>query len=89
MSSANLEKVIADVKALTPEEMRQVKELIDSFLEQPTGASPEALLAQRLLAAGVISEIKPPVTDSTPYRERKLIEFAGKPVSEIIIEERR
>jgi hypothetical protein len=89
MSSANLEKIIAEVKALTPDERRQVKELIDSLHDQPAVAAPEDLLAQRLLAAGIINEIKPPLTDLTPYRDRKLIEFEGKPVSEIIVEERR
>jgi len=46
-------------------------------------------LHQALLAAGVISEIKPPITDFTPYKNRKLIEVKGKPLSETIIEERR
>ena len=61
MSNANLEKVLEEVKALTPDEQRQVKNLIDSLLESHTentaSLSPEDLLEQQLLAAGVISRI--------------------------------
>lgn len=91
MSSANLEKIIADVKALTPDEQRQVRELIDSLLTTSEAApelSPEDQLDQVLLEAGVISEIPPPITDFTPYQNRQPIEVKGKPLSEIIIEDR-
>lgn len=89
MSSANLEKVIEEVKALTPSERRRVRELIDSLLEQAVSMSPEDLLDQTLLEAGVISEIPPRITDFTPYQNRKPVEVKGKPLSETIIEERR
>jgi hypothetical protein len=56
--------------------------------DEATADDPEMLFMQRLLEAGVISEIKPrgsrsPVTDRTP------IKVKGKPLSEIVIEERR
>lgn len=93
MSSASLERVIEELKALTPAEQQKVRELIDSMLELSgeTSAtlSPEDLLDQHLLEAGVISEIPRRITDFTPYQNRKPIEVKGKPVSETIIEERR
>ena len=93
MSSASLERVIEELKALTPAEQQKVRELIDSMLELSgeTSAtlSPEDLLDQRLLEAGVISEIPRRITDFKPYQNRKPIEVKGKPVSETIIEERR
>lgn len=89
MSSANLEKVIEEVKALTPIERRRVRELIDSLLDQAVSTSPEDLLDQTLLEDGVISEIPPRITDFTPYQNRKPVEVKGKPLSETIIEERR
>ena len=46
-------------------------------------------LQRRLLAAGVISEIKPPITDLTPYRNRRAVPIQGEPISETIIRERR
>lgn len=94
MSSTSLETVIEELKALTPAEQKKVRELIDSLLEASAETSSnhlssEDLLDQRLLEAGVISEIPPRITDFTPYQNRKPIEVKGKPVSETIIEERR
>lgn len=92
MSSASLEKVIEEVRALSPDEQRTVRELLDSILESSAGfseaSSPEDLLDQRLLEAGVISEIPPRIIDFTPYQNRKPVEVKHKPVSETIIEER-
>ena len=89
MSSANLEKVIEEVKTLPPDDLRKVKTLIDSLLQAPSAEmSPESQLDQLLLQAGVISEIPPPITDFTPYENRRPIEVKGKPISETIIEDR-
>ena len=92
MSSTSLEKVIEELKALTPAEQHKVRELIDSLLETPVEA-PEALsledrLEQRLLERGVISEIPKRLPDPEQYRDFKPVEVKGKPVSETIIEER-
>jgi putative addiction module CopG family antidote len=46
-------------------------------------------LQQRLLKAGIISEIKPPITDLTPYQNRQAILVQGEPLSEAVIRERR
>jgi hypothetical protein len=64
--------------------------------EPPTGQpvlTPEDIadqeLQRRLLAAGIISEIKPPITDLTPYRNRRAVPIQGEPISETAIRERR
>jgi hypothetical protein len=92
MSSTSLEKVIEEVKTLTQEEQLQVRELIDSLLENPAEAqellSPEDLLERRLLERGVISEIPKRNFDPDTYKEFEPVEVKGKPLSEIIIEER-
>ena len=49
----------------------------------------EALRLDGNAAAGLLSEVKPPITDFTPYLHRQPIETTGKPLSEVIIEERR
>jgi Arc/MetJ-type ribon-helix-helix transcriptional regulator len=46
-------------------------------------------LQRRLLNAGLLSEIKPPITDLTPYRNRQAVPIQGEPLSETIIRERR
>lgn len=93
MASSSLERVIEELKALTPAEQQKVRELIDSMLEPSAESSamlsPEDLLDQRLFEAGVISEIPRRITDFTPYQNRKPVKITGKPISETIIEERR
>ena len=46
-------------------------------------------LQRRLLEAGIISEIKPPITDLMPYRNRRAVPIQGEPFSETVIRERR
>ena len=46
-------------------------------------------LQQRLLEAGIISEIKPPITELTPYQNRQAVSVQGEPLSETVIRERR
>jgi hypothetical protein len=93
MSDANLERVMEELKVLTPDEQRQVRDLLDSLLENrpenTASLSPEDLLEQRLLEAGVISSIPTRNPDPEEYKNRKPVEVKGKPISETIIEERR
>jgi Arc/MetJ-type ribon-helix-helix transcriptional regulator len=46
-------------------------------------------MQRRLFDAGIISEIKPPITDLTPYQNRQAIPVLGEPLSEAVIRERR
>jgi hypothetical protein len=89
MSSANLEKVIEEVKALTTDEQREVRKLLDELLNESASVSPEDLLEQRLLEAGLISRIPAKIADPSQYNEWEPVEVKGKPLSEMIIEDRR
>jgi hypothetical protein len=89
MTTPNLDQVIEEVKALTPEDQRKLRELLDNLLAGGEPAVTEEELQQRLYEKGVIGEIPPPITDLAPYRNRKLMKVKGKPLSETIIEERR
>jgi putative addiction module CopG family antidote len=44
---------------------------------------------QRLFGAGLISEIKPPITDLTPYQSRRAVPIQGEPISVTALRERR
>ena len=46
-------------------------------------------LQRRLFEAGLVNEIKPPITDLTPYENRRVILIRGVPLSETVIRERR
>ncbi|MDQ3814745.1 MAG: hypothetical protein M3347_12440 [Armatimonadota bacterium] len=89
MAIATFEEVAEAVKALTPDEQRQLYELLNTLLTNGQVQSKEDELDQRLLAAGLLTRIPPPITDFSPYQNRKLVEIKGKPLSETIIEERR
>ena len=44
---------------------------------------------QRLFDAGLISEIKRPITDLTPYQNRRAVPIQGEPISVTALRERR
>jgi hypothetical protein len=89
MSTANLDRLIEEVKTLTADEQRSLRDIVDELLAKSGPQMTEEKFEQRLLEKGIISRIPSPITDLTPYRNRKLIEVKGKPLSETIIEERR
>ena len=44
---------------------------------------------EEMLAEGILDHVPPPITDLTPFQNRKLVQVQGKPLSETIVEERR
>jgi hypothetical protein len=46
-------------------------------------------LQRRLVEAGLLSEIKPPITDTTPWQGRQAVPIEGEPLSAMILRERR
>ena len=45
--------------------------------------------AYKLVDLDVLSEVKPSITDLAPNQNRQPVETTGKPLSEVILEERR
>ena len=89
MTTSDLDRLIEEVKTLTPDEQRSLRDLVDELLLKSAPTMTEDEFEQHLLEKGVISRIPPRIRDASFYAKRKLIEVEGKPVSEIIIEERR
>jgi hypothetical protein len=87
MAISKLDRVLQEVKGLSPEELRRVREVVDSILKSATLPPGDQALQEKLLEEGLVSEIKPSIRDLKG--NRKLIKSKGKPLSEIIIEERR
>ena len=88
-----LEKVVEEIKSLTPHDRHRLREVLNTLPEGETTMTEmqhrEKLLEKRLVDKGIVSHISPPITDLSPYQNRKLITIQGKPFSETIIEERR
>jgi hypothetical protein len=89
MTISNLDRIVEEVRALTPDEQRTLREMLDKLLAADAPRMTEEEIEQRLLAKGIISRIPPRIRDADFYANRKPIEVKGKPLSEIIIEERR
>jgi len=96
----SVEEIVDAVRALPPEEQAELRRRLEVLTAQPqekerrpdqnlqTNRDLDQRVQRALFEAGLLSEIKPPITDPTPYR-REPIKIVGKPLSETVIEERR
>lgn len=91
MSTASVERILSEIKTLTPEEAQRVRAALDGMTEETVRPKmTEEEFARHLLAKGIISEIPPRDPNYTAHRDFKPVEILdGKPISETIIEERR
>lgn len=88
-----LEKIIDEIKALTPEQRQRIREMLD---ETPSGETPEEELRrreeqvnQRLYEKGILVKIPLEDVEHLPFEDYVPIKVEGKPLSETILEERR
>jgi tetratricopeptide (TPR) repeat protein len=72
--------IVSRLLAIDPKS-ETIKELVERLLEEQ--------LQQRLLARGLMTEIKKPITDLEPYRNRTMMTVRDKPLSQLVIEGRR
>jgi len=78
-----MQKIIEEVKALSPAERREVEAALRGGFAQGTAQSNEQEVAQRLAAQGTVT-----AAQRSP-RPARPAPITGQPVSEIIIAERR
>ncbi len=88
MEKVTLEEVVNQARMLTPGEQRQLRQVLDLLLNPPSETM-EKSGARRVEWNGLVITIPPPITDFTRYENWKPVEVKGKPVSEVLIEERR
>ncbi|AGA28706.1 hypothetical protein [Singulisphaera acidiphila] len=90
MTQSEFNHLLDSINVLSPEQIQLLRRELDSRLAATTPApAGHEELQQRLLAAGLLSEIKPPITDLTAYRNRRAVPIQGEPLSETVIRERR
>jgi hypothetical protein len=91
--SATLDKIIEEVRALPPEEQRQLIEQLNAILPATETADDlEEAFERELAAEGFIGEVEPlTATDEEIrlYHAYQPITVEGQPLSEMMIEERR
>src|SRR5262249_894555 len=90
MASEHFDRLLTEAKALPRDEQERLRNLLDYWLAippaQPRSKSDET--NERMLKAGTISRVPPPLTDLARYRDRRPVEIQGEPLSETIIRER-
>ncbi len=87
--SPTLEKVMAEAKELSPAELEQLRALVDSLLTETKPLMTEDEFERYLAAKGVIAPVGEADTTAEDFRSYKPITVGGRPLSEMIIEERR
>ncbi len=89
---ATLERVIEEARTLKPNELSALRTAIDALLADAEINEPpmtEEQFAQHLAAKGIIAPIDSSQIATTEDDDWEPVEFTGKPLSEMIIEERR
>ena len=96
MTHSEFNHLLSSINSLSPEQMRQLRHELDNRLAPSVTENRQAReqqvslqLQQELPDAGIISELRPPITDLTPYRNRQAVPIQGEPISETVIRERR
>ncbi len=86
-----IEKINGEFQQLSVEDLRQVRQLLDSLIEKKESkpAMTEEEFAQHLYEKGIIGKPPPPITDFSRYENYVPVKVEGEPISETIIRERR
>jgi putative addiction module CopG family antidote len=96
--SENAERIIrsqvesgrfASEEAVIEEAVRQLETKAPLRDSNEVAIAADQELQRKLYAAGLLSEIKPPITDFRPWQGREAILVEGESLSEMIIRERR
>ena len=87
MAQTSLAQVMEEVKTLTPAEQRQLHAWLATVVA-PAPLTEEAF-ARHLVTVGLLSALPRPLTALSPSQDRPPIATTGRPLSEVILEERR
>jgi Arc/MetJ-type ribon-helix-helix transcriptional regulator len=85
---ASFDDAMTEAASLLLQRLKQSTQAATPVNHELKGPGHEEL-QRRLFDAGLLSEIKPPITDLTPYQNRQAISIQGEPLSETVIRERR
>ena len=95
MTHSEFDHLLGSINSLSPEQMRQLCYELDSRLAPATAGDRQAAeqvsmdMQRQPLEAGIIGELRPPITDPAHCRNRKAVPIQGEPMSETVINERR
>jgi hypothetical protein len=87
----SVEKLIEQVRRLSPEEQRRLRHLLDEEFAavEAAGEGTEEAFQHQLVRLGLLHQLKRPQRNAEAFQRREPVPILGKPLSETIIEERR
>jgi hypothetical protein len=92
---ANFERLWDDVRGLSSDELRRLRNLIDALLAKPAlqggTLSRQDQVELDMLRDGLLNRIPAPMTEEQvkAFQQRQPVAIEGEPLSETIIQERR
>jgi hypothetical protein len=89
MATTALDRMIDQLKRLTPHEQKELRAAIDRLLGAASELPTEEQFERELVGSGILDGIPSPPQAGNPSQEWRPIELKGKPLSETIVEERR
>jgi hypothetical protein len=89
MAKTALSRMLEEVKQLTPDEQRLLRDAIDRLLPAPVAPPTEEQFERELVDAGILEELPSSPGARQPMRKRRPIDIKGKPLSETLVEDRR
>src|SRR5689334_13472669 len=97
MGPSEFTHLLSMMDNLSPEQVQQLRRHLDERLTALDAGPPPSTdgpmanqaLQRRLVEAGILGAVKPPITDLEPYRRRRAVPIQGEPLSETVIRERR
>ena len=87
MSEMSYEALVHAVKALDRADWGRLRAFLDNLINSATVPVPPDEVEREMEREGMIT-IPPPITDPSPWNNRVPVAIEGKPLSEILIEER-
>ena len=92
--SSRVTEIIQQVKRLPPGELKELRQILETVIEEATAPTSVALMnedefEQQMESNGFLRRALPLVTNLTPYENYQPVRVQGRPLSEMIVEERR
>jgi len=88
--SATLDRINEEIKSLPPEELQQLRATVDSLLAQTSEPlMTEDEFERHMAAKGFIAPVTSPAEEDEDDDDWEPVTVTGKPLSEMVIEERR
>lgn len=92
--SSRVAEIIQQVKSLPPNELNELRQFLETVIEEAAAQTPATLMnedefEQQMEANGFLRRALPLVTNLTPYENYQPVKVQGRPLSEMIVEERR